>query len=144
MANLMAVLDRRLWPGLMVAVLVGCGLVTATADRGFARHSDTSLVMMEEDGCSWCQRWHEEIGVVYGRTPEGQLAPLRIVDVHAPVPTDLDFLKPAYFTPTFILVSDGTEIGRIQGYPGEDFFWALLGQLLAKLPSEALKAETIQ
>ena len=143
MANLKTVLDRRLWLGLMAAVLMACGLVV-TADSGLAGHPDTALVMMEEDGCSWCQRWHEEIGVVYGRTPEGQLAPLRIVDVHTPVPTDLGFLKPAYFTPTFILVSDGMEVGRIQGYPGEDFFWALLGQLLAKLPSEALKAEMVQ
>ena len=33
------------------------------------------------------------------------------------------------FTPTFILVQDGVEVGRIEGYPGEDFFWGLLGKM---------------
>ena len=104
--------------------------------------SDTQLVMMEEAGCSWCERWLAEIGVVYDRTKEGRIAPLRRVDVHEPLPGDLRFLKPAFFTPTFILVTQGREIGRIQGYPGEDFFWSLLGELLEKLPkAENLKVD---
>jgi len=28
------------------------------------------------------------------------------------------------------LLEDGTEIGRIEGYPGEDFFWGLLTQMM--------------
>jgi hypothetical protein len=36
------------------------------------------------------------------------------------------------FTPTFVLVEDGTEAGRIEGYPGEDFFWPLLAKLIAQ------------
>ncbi len=135
---------RRECLGFLAAALIVCGSMLATLDSGAARDNDTELVMMEEDGCSWCERWREEVGVVYNRTPEGQVAPLRIIDVHEPLPNDLQFLNPAYFTPTFILVSDGREIGRIQGYPGEDFFWALLGQLLTKLPTGAVKAETIR
>ena len=34
------------------------------------------------------------------------------------------------YTPTFILVEGGQEIGRIEGYPGEDFFWGLLKMML--------------
>ena len=31
---------------------------------------------------------------------------------------------------------DGNEVSRIEGYPGEDFFWGLLGRMLsdAKIP----------
>jgi hypothetical protein len=31
---------------------------------------------------------------------------------------------------------DGTEAARLEGYPGEDFFWGLLTQMIndAKLP----------
>ena len=39
-------------------------------------------------------------------------------------------VSPIRFTPTFVLVDDGREIGRIEGYPGEDFFWGLLERLL--------------
>jgi hypothetical protein len=27
---------------------------------------------------------------------------------------------------------DGVEAGRIEGYPGEDFFWPLLADMIAK------------
>jgi hypothetical protein len=36
-------------------------------------------------------------------------------------------------TPVFVLVDGGREIGRIRGYPGEDHFWGLLGELMARL-----------
>lgn len=120
---------------LLAAALGGAGSMGALANNAAA---GTALIMVEEHGCPWCVRWSEEIGVVYPKTAEGQMAPLRRVDVHTRMPTDLAFLKPVYFTPTFVLISDGREVGRIQGYPGEDFFWALLQELLAKLPNQAV------
>jgi thioredoxin-related protein len=100
------------------------------------------LIMMEEAGCTWCERWLAEIGEIYHLTPEGRRAPLRRIDVHEPIPVDLAHLRLAYFTPTFVLVNDGQEIGRIKGYPGEDLFWMLLGELLNKLePSGPIEAE---
>ena len=32
-----------------------------------------------------------------------------------------------------VLIDKGQEIGRIRGYPGEDYFWGLLGMLIKKL-----------
>lgn len=40
------------------------------------------------------------------------------------------FARKVVFTPTFILVEDGNERARLEGYPGEDFFWPLLSRLL--------------
>jgi thioredoxin-related protein len=91
------------------------------------------LVMLEEAGCSYCQQWNEEIGVVYHKTVEGQRLPLRRVDIHDPLPKDLAYLVKGGYTPTFIVVDKGREFGRIRGYPGEDFFWGLLGQLIKRL-----------
>lgn len=94
------------------------------------------LVMLEEDGCSWCERWNKEIGVVYHKTREGMRAPLRRLDIHDPLPADLKFLVKGGYTPTFVLVDNGQELGRIRGYPGEDFFWGLLGKMLERLPDK--------
>lgn len=44
---------------------------------------------------------------------------------------------PVIYTPTFVLVEHDSEIGRIEGYPGEDFFWSLLERLLLQLPLPA-------
>lgn len=94
------------------------------------------LVMFERRGCPWCLAWHREIGPIYPKTPEGRRAPLRRVDLDGARPNDLAGIRGVVFTPTFVLVEDGQEVGRIPGYPGEAFFWGLLGELLAKLPAE--------
>lgn len=95
--------------------------------------ASAELIMFEQDYCEWCERWNEEVGVVYDKTPEGQRAPLRRVNIHQPLPEDIDHLVTGRFTPTFVLIDGSREIGRIRGYPGEDFFWGLFGQLLKKL-----------
>lgn len=93
------------------------------------------LLMFEETGCYWCARWNDEIGPIYPKTAEGKLAPLRRLSIRDGRPDDLKLAKPVRFTPTFVLVHEGKEIGRIEGHPGEDFFWGLLGQMLRDLPA---------
>jgi hypothetical protein len=38
-------------------------------------------------------------------------------------------------TPSFILLADNHEIGRITGYQGDLFFWQQAEMLIARLPS---------
>lgn len=95
-----------------------------------ASHAEMTLLMAEEDGCMWCARWDSEISEIYPKTIEGKTAPLRRVDIHDSTPGDVALKRPLYYTPTFVLLDDGQEVGRIEGYPGEDFFWGLLGVLL--------------
>lgn len=87
------------------------------------------LVMVEQRGCNWCERWDAEIAAAYPKTPEGKAAPLRRVDLHA-LPDAMTFASPPRYTPTFVLMVDNVEAGRIEGYPGEDFFWLMLAALL--------------
>ncbi len=91
------------------------------------------LVMFERAGCAWCEAFDREIAPIYGKTDEGLRAPLRRVDTVQPVPRDLAFIETERLTPVFVLVDRGREIGRIRGYPGDDFFWDLLGVLMKKL-----------
>ena len=95
------------------------------------------LLMLEQPGCVWCKRWNEEIGVAYPKTEEGRQAPLRRVDISKHWPDDLAAIRMERLTPTFILVEDGVEIARLRGYPGADFFWPMLDDMLAKLPEGA-------
>ncbi|WP_299444126.1 hypothetical protein [uncultured Rhodospira sp.] len=93
------------------------------------------LVMFESPSCTWCQRWHAEIGPIYPKTDESRRAPLRRVNLHDPWPSDLRGLRAVSFTPTFVLVEAGEELGRITGYAGEDFFWFQLATVLKALPA---------
>jgi hypothetical protein len=91
------------------------------------------LVMFEQKGCVWCQRFDREIAPAYDKTTEGKRAPLRRVDVGQPVPSDLGFIRRERFTPVFVLVDGGREFGRIRGYPGDTFFFGLLANMIEKL-----------
>lgn len=89
--------------------------------------------MLERAGCAWCEAFDREIAPIYGKTDEGLRAPLRRVDTEKPVPPDLAFIEIDRLTPVFVLVDGGREIGRIRGYPGEEFFWGLLSVLAKQL-----------
>ena len=93
--------------------------------------AETTLLMAEERGCYWCAKWTEEVGPIYPKTALGQTAPLVRYDRHDDAP-DVKLATAVRFTPTFILAKDGNEVGRIEGYPGEDFFWGLLKTLFAR------------
>jgi len=97
----------------------------------FRAAADTVLLMAEEAGCYWCAQWNTDISHIYPKTPEGRTAPLQRFDLHGETP-DIDFAQKVRFTPTFILVENGKEVGRIEGYPGEDFFWGLLGMMFER------------
>lgn len=90
------------------------------------------LIMVERTGCHYCIDWKTDLGPIYPKTAEGEYAPLRVVQIKNAPPEGVEFARPVTFTPTFVLVDDGHELGRIEGYPGEDFFWGLLTMLLEK------------
>ena len=92
------------------------------------------LVMLEQPGCAWCARFDAEIAPAWPKTAEGRRAPLRRVDITEPWPGDLSHVQKERFTPTFVLMEGGVEIGRLRGYPGDEFFWFRIGELLAALP----------
>lgn len=106
-----------------------------------AARADLVLAMFEQPGCAYCIAWDREIGPIYPKTPEGQVAPLRKIDLRGPVPADVTVGSKPQFTPTFVLLRDGVEIDRLEGYPGEDFFWGLIGMMLEKQPEWADNGE---
>lgn len=94
--------------------------------------AETRLMMVEQAGCSYCAQWHAEVGPEYPKTAEGIAAPLLPQDLRAPLPEGVTLTSPPVFTPTFILLVDGQEQSRIEGYPSEDFFWPMLADMIAK------------
>lgn len=118
--------------GRKLATAFGVFLVLATVlSPALARASE--LVMFERKSCIWCQRWNRDIGATYGKTQESKLLPLRRVDLDRRETSNILLAGPVLFTPTFVVVDNGREIGRITGYMSEDSFWGLLGVYADKL-----------
>lgn len=116
---------------LILAAILAVGLARATL-------ADMALVMVEQDGCIYCSRWHDEVGEIYPQTEFAERAPLQVVDIDD-LPGDLTLEGRVVFTPTFLLVVDDEEIARVEGYAGDDLFWMRMELLTRDL--DALEAE---
>ena len=102
--------------------------------------SAAELVMFERAGCGWCARFDAEIAPIYARTDEGQQLPLLRVNRDGPLPADLVGIDPGAFTPSFVVVDQGREVGRIRGYPGDTFFFGLLDRILTSAISPRVRS----
>ncbi len=96
---------------------------------------DIRLIMFEQPACEYCEIWNEEVGVKYDKTEEGRFAPLTRAHI-AEAQTQFG-IGGVVYTPTFVLVRNGKEVGRLVGYISEDFFWAMLQDLLVKVGFKA-------
>jgi hypothetical protein len=118
------------------------GVMVVTFALAGARAAE--LVMFERAGCEWCAAFDRDIAPVYGKSEEGLRAPLRRVDIAQPLPPDLAFIQVERFTPLFVLVDQGREIGRIRGYPGPESFWMQIAVLFDRLQGLAMDGEHAQ
>jgi hypothetical protein len=114
-------------PRQLVALLAAV-LVVLPGSQAIA----SELVMFERDGCPWCQRWNQDIGAIYDQTPEARRLPLRRVNLDRQQ-AGVTLKEPVRYTPTFVVVDGGAEVGRITGYINDSSFWGLLGALIGKL-----------
>jgi hypothetical protein len=115
-----------------LALAVSMLLAGLLADAAGSRAAE--LVMFDDPSCVWCRRWDAEIGPSYPHSSEGQQAPLRRVQIRDQSTAGIALARPVTGTPTFVLVHEEQEVGRIAGYPGSDFFYPRLAELLRRLP----------
>ena len=108
-----------------------------------ARVQASELVMFERDGCVWCQRWDRDVGSIYDKTAEAKLLPLRRINAESPAARGITLASPVHYTPTFVVVDNGREIGRITGYVNDDAFWGLLAALATRIIPPGLSANRI-
>lgn len=93
------------------------------------RSAPAVLVMVGDAGCPYCARWEAEVGHSYRASKEGKFAPLV---TRPPGDPEISNLKKIVYSPTFVMLAYGREVGRIVGYQGSDLFWMQLEPLAAK------------
>lgn len=112
--------------GMAAIVFAAGGLWPALANA-------SELVMFDQAGCIYCQRWERDVGSLYEKTDEARALPLRRIDIRDQKMSGVVLAAPIRYTPTFVVVDQGREVGRITGYSNDNAFWGLLDALKAKL-----------
>ncbi|WP_245155535.1 SoxS protein [Paracoccus ravus] len=124
--------DRLRNPGRRPLLGLGVGLFLGVAFASRLRAAPRlQLLMIRRKGCAYCAQWDSEIAPIYADHPEGRAAPLLMVDVNGPYPDGLALDRMPWLTPGFILLRDGIEVTRYEGYPGEAHFFPMLRKMLA-------------
>jgi hypothetical protein len=118
---------------LFLAIVLLSGGVRAQSHPQIAETIDLAtapavLVMIGDPGCPYCARFEREVAPGYRASDDGRLAPLVRRDRHD---ADVAFIPKVVYSPTFIMLVRGREIGRIVGYGGADIFWMQVAALLA-------------
>jgi thioredoxin-related protein len=123
----------------LVAVLAAVLLGGAPSDMSrAARDIETTslspsareLVVFETADCVYCMLLRRDVVPEYLRSARAAEVPLRFVNVED---VDLDRLplaSPLTTVPTVVLMSDGSEVGRITGYTGPELFFHLVSRLM--------------
>lgn len=91
-----------------------------------ASQSDKILLFVTSEYCIYCKAWERDVGTVYQKSAYNKHATLKRLDISSTQYKQIAFQKPIRGTPTFVILKDSAEIGRIEGYHDADqFFWQL-------------------
>jgi thioredoxin-related protein len=123
--------------GMLQRSLLAIGLTLASP--AWSQDPRLELLFVDRSGCPWCARFEREVLPGYPLSDIGRSAPLRRVSLDDGQPKDATLDEPVRFTPTFVLLQDGKEAGRIVGYTDNGTFYGLMEKLLA---DKARKRET--
>ncbi|MCB1389907.1 MAG: SoxS protein [Rhodobacteraceae bacterium] len=117
-----------------MAGLVAGSLTLAIA--GAASAQELRLLMIEQVGCYICAAFNRDVAPAYEASPEARVAPLVHADLRGPLPEGVTLASRPYVTPTFILIGpDGAEVDRLTGFPGQDFFWPYVNEMIDRARS---------
>jgi hypothetical protein len=105
---------------LSAGLFIGVDMMEPPPPPGAAISSTATLLVVERDGCGWCDRFREDLAPAYRRSEQQLRAPLHYIDAG-----DLDstkryqLKKPVNGTPTLVMIDTyGREVARYPGHPG--------------------------
>lgn len=100
------------------------GAVTALAGARY------EIIAFEAQGCTYCAHFRKDIARSYERSERSKRAPVRYLDVKAGEVANLKLAGAITLLPTAVILRDGIEIGRIDGYTGRENFYRVLDTLV--------------
>ncbi len=89
-------------------------------DRTSGSNSGYEVIVFEADGCTYCQVLRRRALPHYKASRVSQIAPMRFVNVSTADLTGLGISSRIAMAPTVVLMRDGREVNRINGYAGAD------------------------
>ncbi|MGE0055477.1 MAG: thioredoxin fold domain-containing protein [Hyphomicrobium sp.] len=99
-----------------------------------SQNDNMELVVMEAPGCIYCTLFRRDVLPAYESSPKAKELPIRFVDINDEAADALGIDYPVDIVPTFVVLKNNKEVGRIPGYTGPEFFFHTINYLLSTAP----------
>ncbi len=112
----------------LIAMTAGLPAPHAARDVNSAPNAGRQLemVVLEVKDCIYCNVFRRQLLPVYQASRQARRMPVRFVDINDPALGDIGLTQPVGVVPTFVVLENNEEIGRIPGLVGRnEFFQAL-------------------
>lgn len=126
-------------PAILTFVFVFLGLLAvdqktrAASDLlSSARGRSVELLVFEHRDCVYCRVFRSDTLPRYRESENASKAPIRFVSIEHTDTTNLKLSGAIQMVPTFVLMQDGREVGRIAGYWAPDNFFKMLSNLMLR------------
>jgi thioredoxin-related protein len=121
-----------------VAALVGISVSVSHAgldvEAPVPNASELELIVMEAEGCTYCDIFRRDVLPSYQASERGKDVPIRFLDVNDQTAEALGLDSPVDIVPTFVVLKNHREVGRIPGYVGPEFFFHSINHLISSAP----------
>jgi thioredoxin-related protein len=119
-------------------LLTAAWILTTTVKAGLDHEAEIpaapvalELVVMEAPGCTYCGLFRRDVLPSYQASERAKEMPIRFVDINDATADALGLDAPVDVVPTFVVLKNNREVGRIPGYTGPEFFFHTINHLLA-------------
>ena len=121
---------------LAACLMSGMGIAkSGTEAEGPASLAGTTtraeVVVFEIGGCKYCTAFRDNLGARYLASTTNAVAPMRYVDVGRLEPGAFQLQSEITTVPTIVLLQDGREIDRVEGYPLSEMLFGMVKSRLA-------------
>ncbi|MCH9808358.1 MAG: thioredoxin family protein [Alphaproteobacteria bacterium] len=93
--------------------------------------ANLQLVVLEVPGCIYCGIFRRQLLPNYKASKQGRKVPVRFVDLNDPALGEIGLTQPVGVVPTFVVLENNQEIGRIPGYVSHHDFFKAIDHILA-------------
>lgn len=130
----MRVLFRMLFISAFLALPVAVSRAGLDLTEPVAANSNVELIVVEAPGCTYCTVFRRDVLPSYQASERARSVPVRFIDVNDLAVAQLGLGSPINIVPTFVVIKNNKEIGRIPGYVGPENFYHTINYLLSTAP----------
>ena len=130
----MRVLSRMLFISAFLALPVAISRAGLDLSEPAAINGNVELIVVEAPGCTFCTVFRRDVLPSYQASERARSVPVRFIDVNDLAVAQLGLGSPINIVPTFVVIKNNKEIGRIPGYVGPENFYHTINYLLSTAP----------